>query len=426
MEMAKLKESKGETKDLMDYQINHSSDDSGYISEPNNIDKDRLEILEIQNQQLQDKNKKLQNELTEMKKVQENLKEEIKRKDVKIIDLNKKVECDMEKAVKSFERSINSERELSSKMHNQKLQLIEKNLTKMVDNKTINEAVTSLGINMNATKLRNGEIKTLVLIGEYFSQIEKYEESIQEQIFLKHVDKSVINLLGGKSEIENKSLKEIKDKVFNMTVEIESIERLIHLGSLDWKGDTEPLVYRMELEKLYNCYNYDKNLQLSFNEILKNNITNNFSESKKDIFCTMFKKDPEEAMRKLCEKYNYKGKNYFFNESICLKTRHTIEEHPKVRKKDEKFTKYQGQKKSIGEFSCLKCKRWWISYNTWSNCAQECIKCHTQNYPYRQRPLHKPDGLYVMDRSKPHLKNLCGKCKTLGYCCKRITNKIKA
>ena len=66
-----------------------------------------------------------------------------------------------------------------------------------------------------------------------------------------------------------------------MTVEIESIEILIHLGSLDWKGDTEPLVYRMELEKLYNCYNYDKNMQLSFNEILKNNITNNFSESKK-------------------------------------------------------------------------------------------------------------------------------------------------
>ena len=342
MEMANIQESKSKSKEIMHYQINYSSDDSGYISETNKIDKNKVEILQVQNRHLQDENEKLQNELKEMRKEQEHLKEEIKRKDVKIIELNKKVECDMEKAIKLFEKSINSERELSSKMHNKKLQLIGKNLTKMVDNKTINEAVTSLGINMNATTLRNGEIKTLVLIGEYFSQIEKYEEGIQEQIFLRHVDKSVINLLGGISAIENKSLKEIKDKVFNMTVEIESIERLIHLGSLDWKGDTEPLVYRMELEKLYNCYNYDKNLQLSFNEILKNNITNNFSESKKDIFCTMFKKDPEEAMRKICEKYNYKGRNYFFSEPepsktiisrVCQENKVGDKEHDILRKK---------------------------------------------------------------------------------------------
>lgn len=52
--------------------------------------------------------------------------------------------------------------------------------------------------------------------------------------------------------------------------------------------------------------------------------------------------------------------------------------------------------------------------------GQECIKCHINVYPHKQRPLEKPDGLDVSDQSKVHPQHLCQKCKELGFYCRRI------
>ncbi|XP_011157294.1 zinc finger CCHC domain-containing protein 24 [Solenopsis invicta] len=104
---------------------------------------------------------------------------------------------------------------------------------------------------------------------------------------------------------------------------------------------------------------------------------------------------------------------------LCFKKGHYIKDCPQARPKGEGLTPYQGKKRCFGEYKCPKCKRKWMSGNSWANMGQECIKCHINVYPHKQRPLEKPDGLDVSDQSKVHPQHLCEKCKTLGYYCRR-------
>ncbi|XP_076271268.1 zinc finger CCHC domain-containing protein 24-like [Rhynchophorus ferrugineus] len=92
----------------------------------------------------------------------------------------------------------------------------------------------------------------------------------------------------------------------------------------------------------------------------------------------------------------------------------------KARPKREGNIPYQETKRCFGEYKCPKCKRKWMSANSWSNMGQECIKCLINVYPHKQRPLEKPDGLDVSDQSKEHPQHLCQMCKELGYCCRRV------
>ncbi|XP_019758947.1 zinc finger CCHC domain-containing protein 24 isoform X1 [Dendroctonus ponderosae] len=108
---------------------------------------------------------------------------------------------------------------------------------------------------------------------------------------------------------------------------------------------------------------------------------------------------------------------------LCFQKGHYIKDCPQVseaRPRGEGKTPYQGRKRCFGEYKCSKCKRKWMSGNSWSNMGQECIKCHINVYPHKQRPLEKPDGLDVSDQSKVHPQHLCQKCKELGYYCRRV------
>ncbi|XP_046406498.1 zinc finger CCHC domain-containing protein 24-like isoform X2 [Ischnura elegans] len=105
---------------------------------------------------------------------------------------------------------------------------------------------------------------------------------------------------------------------------------------------------------------------------------------------------------------------------LCFNKGHYIKDCPQARPKGEGLTPYQGKKRCFGEYKCPKCKRKWMSGNSWANMGQECIKCHINVYPQKQRPLDKPDGLDVSDQSKVHPQHLCEKCKTLGYYCRRV------
>ncbi|CAM1321856.1 ZCCHC24 (predicted) [Pycnogonum litorale] len=105
---------------------------------------------------------------------------------------------------------------------------------------------------------------------------------------------------------------------------------------------------------------------------------------------------------------------------LCFKKGHYIKDCPQARPKGEGLTPYQGKKRCFGEYKCPKCKRKWMSGNSWANMGQECIKCRIMVYPHKQRPLEKPDGLDVSDQSKEHPQHLCEKCKALGYYCRRI------
>ncbi|KAK5600174.1 hypothetical protein CRENBAI_006690 [Crenichthys baileyi] len=104
----------------------------------------------------------------------------------------------------------------------------------------------------------------------------------------------------------------------------------------------------------------------------------------------------------------------------ALQKYHVVFYHNLARPKGEGLTPYQGKKRCFGEYKCPKCKRKWMSGNSWANMGQECIKCHINVYPHKQRPLEKPDGLDVSDQSKEHPQHLCEKCKVLGYYCRRV------
>jgi Zinc-binding domain len=94
---------------------------------------------------------------------------------------------------------------------------------------------------------------------------------------------------------------------------------------------------------------------------------------------------------------------------LILITGHYIRDCPQARPKCEGKTPYQGKKRCFGEYKCTKCKRKWMSGNSWANCGQECIKCHVNVYPHKQRPLEKPDGLdgaYIVF-DKYHSRNFC-------------------
>lgn len=55
-----------------------------------------------------------------------------------------------------------------------------------------------------------------------------------------------------------------------------------------------------------------------------------------------------------------------------------------ARPKGEGLTPYQGNKRCFGEYKCPKCKRKWMSGNSWANMGQECSKCHINVYPHKQ------------------------------------------
>ncbi|CBY31888.1 unnamed protein product [Oikopleura dioica] len=101
---------------------------------------------------------------------------------------------------------------------------------------------------------------------------------------------------------------------------------------------------------------------------------------------------------------------------LCFGPGHFITDCPESKPKGEGLTPYQGKKRCFGEFKCPKCKRKWLSANSWCNMGQECIKCRINVYPSKQRPLNKQEAAAVAQREHP--KELCEKCQTLGRYCR--------
>ena len=82
--------------------------------------------------------------------------------------------------------------------------------------------------------------------------------------------------------------------------------------------------------------------------------------------------------------------------------------HPlQARPKGEGLTPYQGKKRCFGEYKCPKCKRKWMSGNSWANMSQDCIKCHINVYPHKQvseRPAPRhPDNPFF---TQPHHRHV--------------------
>ena len=106
------------------------------------------------------------------------------------------------------------------------------------------------------------------------------------------------------------------------------------------------------------------------------------NEIKQDLGMNRKKKSPPEGyLCHLCYTHGHFIKDCLYvSESNINQKLKTVQ----MRSSDEGLTPYQGQKRCFGEFKCPKCKRKWMSGNSWSNIGQECVKCRINVYPFKQ------------------------------------------
>ena len=83
------------------------------------------------------------------------------------------------------------------------------------------------------------------------------------------------------------------------------------------------------------------------------------------------------------------------------------------------MTPFQGidSHRKFGYFKCgnHKCNNQWTSAFSWKNKWQQCQKCNSMIYPYKQRSLKKCS---LKKDKPPHDNTRCEKCIELGtYCC---------
>lgn len=95
-----------------------------------------------------------------------------------------------------------------------------------------------------------------------------------------------------------------------------------------------------------------------------------------------------------------------------------------ARPKGEGLTPYQGKKRCFGEYKCPKCKRKWMSGNSWANMGQECIKCHINVYPHKQVKEEKAASAMLFTRIHARSFGISG-CRALKYVTVPDTNRWK-
>ncbi|XP_077294526.1 zinc finger CCHC domain-containing protein 24-like [Arctopsyche grandis] len=94
---------------------------------------------------------------------------------------------------------------------------------------------------------------------------------------------------------------------------------------------------------------------------------------------------------------------------LCSSTQHYIQDCDKE-PNAKSFTPYQGKKRSCGGYVCTKCKRKWLSFNSYANAAQSCVKCHIQVFATKQFNIKE-------------LKRICDKVAGNSFCqCFDITH----
>lgn len=102
---------------------------------------------------------------------------------------------------------------------------------------------------------------------------------------------------------------------------------------------------------------------------------------------------------------------------LCFGGEHFIQHCDLNRAQEERLTSYQSVQRYFGKFQFTNCLRTWVSSNSWANVGQDCAKCGTHVYTYKQQLLesrvhHGGAG------NQSHPQGLCGKCQQIGFCCR--------
>lgn len=88
----------------------------------------------------------------------------------------------------------------------------------------------------------------------------------------------------------------------------------------------------------------------------------------------------------------------------------------------KQLTPFQGADthRVYGYYKCI-CNNKWDSANSWANKWQKCKKCEKRIYPYLQKKLDAHDPNIESDMTKPHDRNRCEKCISLGRLCRNTS-----
>ena len=71
----------------------------------------------------------------------------------------------------------------------------------------------------------------------------------------------------------------------------------------------------------------------------------------------------------------------------------------------------------FGYFKCSNCRKEWKSAVTWRNTWQQCNRCESECYPYRQHVLENRNRADGDDEpQRPHDSQRCGRCHTGRLC----------
>ena len=195
--------------------------------------------------------------------------------------------------------------------NNEKVEILQKEIKEVIANSDIHSKVLMIKTKLTAELVRARNGVGIHPLTNYINEIEIFHENERKAILMKTADKSIITLLGGYDDIQTLTFQEIKQRLFEMITKIDPMERLIELRKYEWKGDVEPLVFKLKLKDEYDKLSNIKKPKIEFNEILNMNMTARIKHDKKEVFSTMLTKDSDGTIKSMCKLFNDKGPTYF-------------------------------------------------------------------------------------------------------------------
>ena len=164
-------------------------------------------------------------------------------------------ETNLSGIIKDFQKSIGKSQINAITEHNENVEKLQKEIKKAIDNADVHSKALQIKTKLTAELLRARNGVGIHPLTTYINEIEIFKESERKQILIQTADSTIITILGGYDTIETLNFQEIKKQLFKLVTHTNPVERLIELRKYEWKGDVEPLVYKLKLKDEYDILN---------------------------------------------------------------------------------------------------------------------------------------------------------------------------
>ena len=235
-------------------------------------------------------------------------------------------ESTLSSILKDFQKSIEISQINAKVMYNEKVEKIQKEIKDVIANSDTHLKKETVNTKVTAQLLRARNGVGIHPLTSYINEIEMFHENERKSMFVATAECSIITILGGLENIQTLTFQEIKSQLYQLVTNVDPVERLIELRKYEWKGDVEPLVFKLKLKNEYDKISNIKKPEIEFDEILTMNITSRIRQDKKEIFKKLLKNDIDGTIKSMCRLFNEKGRNYYFdadNEYVTNNERYT-------------------------------------------------------------------------------------------------------